>query len=91
MKSYGLIGETLTYSFSENYFNKKFKEEGIENCEYKLYEIPKIEEFCSLIDSTEFSGLNVTIPYKESVIPYLDLLDEQAAEIGAVNTIHFKV
>ncbi len=89
MKFFGLIGERLDYSFSKDYFAKKFVAENIQDCKYDLYEIPTIEEFPSLIQSHNFTGLNVTIPYKEKVIPYLDELDEAAAEIGAVNTITF--
>ena len=89
IKKYGLIGETLTYSFSKDYFSKKFEKEGIQDSQYELYELKRIEDFCSLIDENDFSGLNVTIPYKEVVIPYLDEIDHDALEIGAVNTISF--
>ena len=89
MKYFGLIGERLDYSFSKDYFEKKFAKEGIKDCRYDSYEIPSIEDFPDLIRSHEFSGLNVTIPYKEQIIPYLDELDEAAKSIGAVNTITF--
>lgn len=89
MRYFGLIGERLDYSFSKDYFAKKFEKEGIDNCHYDSYEIESIEMFPDLIKSKRFSGLNVTIPYKEKVIPYLDELDEAAKEIGAVNTITF--
>ena len=89
MRIFGLIGETLTHSFSEEYFNKKFHNEDIKDCEYKSFELSNISEFTDLISKMKLSGLNVTIPYKESVIPFLDKLTPQAKAIGAVNTIEF--
>ncbi len=89
MKLYGLIGKTLIYSFSKEYFTKKFEAESIKDSEYGLFELDHIYQFSALISTHTFSGLNVTIPYKESVIPFLDELDEYAREIGAVNTISF--
>jgi len=86
MKQFGLIGFPLIHSFSKKYFSTKFKNEQIDAV-YDLYELTHIEEFPSLINSVELSGLNVTIPYKEKVIPYLDELDETAEKIGAVNVI----
>ena len=90
MRTFGLIGETLTHSFSEEYFNKKFHNEDIKDCEYKNFELNNISEFTDLVSKMKLSGLNITIPYKESVIPFLDELTPQAKEIGAVNTIQFK-
>lgn len=90
MKTFGLIGKTLHYSFSKNYFTEKFLKEGIKNCSYHLFELETIEKFCSFLDKQELHGLNVTIPYKESIIPYLEELDPEAAKIGAVNTIKFE-
>lgn len=88
MKTYGLVGETLSYSFSEEYFTQKFIKEGIQDCEYKSFEIPNIAEFTSLLQQQpNLKGLNVTIPYKESIIPFLDQVDPVAAKINAVNTI----
>ncbi|MBI9053104.1 MAG: shikimate dehydrogenase [Bacteroidales bacterium] len=90
MKLYGLIGKSLTHSFSLSYFKEKFIKEGIEDAYYNLYPLQTIDEFNQLItDSSELSGLNVTIPYKTEVIPFLDYLDNAAKEIGAVNTIKF--
>lgn len=84
----GLIGKTLSHSFSKSYFENKFKEENLANHSYDLFELETIEEFPELIrNNTYLVGLNVTIPYKESIIPFLDELDETAKEIGAVNTI----
>lgn len=87
MKKYGLIGYPLTHSFSKRYFTEKFESEKINSC-YDNYEIDKISRFPEIIkNNPELIGLNVTIPYKEQVIPYLDELNESAKEIGAVNTV----
>lgn len=87
MKKYGLIGYPLGHSFSKNYFNEKFHSEGID-AEYVNFEIPSIKELPSVImENPDLVGLNVTIPYKEQVISYLDKLDDDAAAIGAVNVI----
>lgn len=87
-KKLGLIGYPLTHSFSAKYFADKFKNENIEDYTYENFEIPKIEDFPNVIKSNpDIVGLNVTIPYKQQIIPFLDELDEEAKEIGAVNTI----
>lgn len=84
---YGLIGYPLGHSFSQNFFNQKFESEGIK-AKYVNFEIPVIEEFPMIIARNPMlKGLNVTIPYKEKVIEYLDELDPQARAIGAVNVI----
>jgi len=88
MKLYGLIGEKLGHSFSKKYFTEKFEKEGIDAM-YELFELSDIALFPSLIAGNNFSGLNVTIPYKEKVIPFLDELDMVAGVVGAVNTIRF--
>lgn len=88
MRNFGLIGYPLGHSFSKKYFTEKFEKERID-AKYELYELSDIKQFTNLIESVTLTGLNVTIPYKQSVIPYLDELDETAAEIGAVNVIHF--
>jgi len=90
MRTFGLIGKTLSHSFSKEYFNEKFHNEDIKDCEYKNFELNNISEFTDLIRKMKPSGLNVTLPYKESVIPFLDKLTPQAKAIGAVNTIQFK-
>ena len=88
MKTYGLIGYPLSHSFSAGYFKKKFEKENITDSEYKNFEIPSIDLLPEIIkNNPDLIGLNVTIPYKEQVIPFLDELDEAAKEIGAVNTI----
>ncbi len=89
MKKYGLLGYPLGHSFSKNYFNQKFEAEKID-AEYLNFEIPDIKEIKSVIkENPELNGLNVTIPYKQQVIPYLDDLDDDARQIGAVNVIKF--
>ena len=86
---YGLIGYPLGHSFSENFFNHKFESEMID-ARYTNFEIPAIEEFKNVINNNpNLCGLNVTIPYKEQVIPFLDEIDETAKEIGAVNVVKF--
>jgi shikimate dehydrogenase len=89
MDKYGLIGYPLHHSFSQSYFNEKFRSESID-AEYVNFEIPDIKEFPDIIISNpELKGLNVTIPYKEQVIKYLDELSDNAKAIGAVNVIKF--
>jgi shikimate dehydrogenase len=87
MKKYGLIGFPLTHSFSKRFFTEKFETEKI-NSTYDNFEIDNISKFPDIIkNNSEVTGLNVTIPYKEQVIPFLDELNESAQEIGAVNTV----
>lgn len=83
----GLIGFPLSHSFSKGYFTEKFTKENIPNHVYDTYSIKTIDLVEGLLENNQLSGLNVTIPYKEAVLPYLDELDETASEIGAVNTI----
>lgn len=86
-KVYGLIGYPLGHSFSRGYFNDKFAAEGID-AEYCNFEIPSVGDIREVLDDhSDLAGLNVTIPYKEQVIPFLDRLDDDAAAIGAVNVI----
>ena len=88
MKHFGIIGKPLRQSFSAKHFNRKFAEEGT-SAEYSLYPLERIEEFPALLERVAFTGMNVTIPYKTAVIPYLTALDDTAKEIGAVNVIQF--
>ncbi len=88
MRIYGLIGYPLNHSFSPGYFRRKFEKEGIDDASYSLFPLRSVEEFTTL--DGNMRGLNVTIPYKESIIPFLDELTEEAKEIGAVNTILFQ-
>ena len=84
----GLIGYPLVHSFSKKYFNEKFDNENIKNVTYQNYELENINELKSLIKrNSDLRGLNVTIPYKEKVIKYLDKIDEKYLNIGAVNVI----
>ncbi len=87
MDKYGLIGYPLGHSFSKNYFNEKFENESI-NAKYINFEIPRIEDLAEVLDTNpELKGLNVTIPYKEKVLSYLDFISPEATAIGAVNVI----
>lgn len=88
MNKLGLLGRNISYSFSRSYFKKKFEDEQITNTTYENFDIPSIEELPKIIISNpDIKGLNVTIPYKEEVIPFLTKLNKKAKAIGAVNTI----
>ncbi len=88
MKRFGLIGNPLTHSFSKRYFEEKFKREQIDGCSYDLFELKTINELPDLLNTTRgLAGLNVTIPYKQTVIPFLNSLSAEAQAIGAVNCI----
>ncbi|MDO5981812.1 shikimate dehydrogenase family protein [Flavivirga spongiicola] len=88
MNKLGLLGKNISYSFSRAYFKKKFEDEQITNTTYENFDIETINLFPSIIkNTTNLKGLNVTIPYKEVVIPYLDKVNKKAKAIGAVNTI----
>lgn len=85
---FGLIGYPLSHSFSQKYFTEKFRKENISDCEYQLFPLKNISEFPRVVmDHHNLRGLNVTTPYKESVIPFLNELDETARNVGAVNCI----
>ena len=84
---FGLIGKDISYSFSKKFFTQKFINEGLNNCSYENYDISSISELLEVINDTKIKGLNVTIPYKESVIELLNHIDPIAKKIGAVNTI----
>ena len=87
MDKYGLIGYPLGHSFSVSYFNQKFSDEGI-NARYYNFELPNIDELLEVLGSNpELKGFNVTIPYKEKVIPFLDSITPEARAIGAVNVV----
>lgn len=84
---YGLIGKRLGHSFSASYFADKFRREGLD-CEYRNFELPTIDTLAGLLGrEAGLRGFNVTIPYKEAIIPYLDSLTDEAREVGAVNTV----
>ena len=87
MKLYALIGHPLKHSFSRDLFTQKFQYEGLD-CRYQNYDIQSVERIRDIIaEHPELCGFNVTYPYKESIIPLLDELDDTAKEIGAVNTV----
>lgn len=88
MKQYGLVGHPLDHSFSKQFFTDKFIRENLTNCTYKNFDITDISQIKTIVDNTpELIGFNVTIPYKEQIIPYLHKIDSEAAEVGAVNTV----
>jgi shikimate dehydrogenase len=89
-KKFGLIGKDISYSFSKKYFTEKFSKELFDDCTYENFDIPNIEEFPNVLkDNPDLKGLNVTIPYKEAIIPFLDTMSDKAFRIGAVNVIRF--
>ena len=90
MKTFGLIGKKLTHSFSKEYFNKKFQKSNLENYQYNNYEIKNLDEIEQLLKTEKLCGLNVTIPYKQEIINYLDNIEITAKEIGSVNTLKIK-
>lgn len=89
MPRYGLIGYPLGHSFSQRYFTEKFAREGLADCRYDLFPLPDVAELPALLEqyAGELRGLNVTIPHKQTVLPYLTGLDDTARAIGAVNTV----
>ena len=88
MRLFGLIGYPLTHSFSKDYFGEKFKREAVEDCRYENFQLANITELPGIIeDHADLEGLNVTIPYKESVLPFLDEKNELVIKTGACNCI----
>lgn len=88
MRKFGLVGKNISYSFSKTYFSKKFKDEDIKDATYQNFDLKTIKDFEAIFkQNSGIAGLNVTIPYKEQIIPYLDKLNKKAKEIGAINTI----
>lgn len=86
----GLIGKNISYSFSKNYFENKFKKLFLKNHTYAIFDLNDIGEIDQIFKSENLHGLNVTIPFKEKVIPFLDELSDEVEKIGAVNTILIK-
>jgi shikimate dehydrogenase len=85
---FGLIGKNISYSFSKKHFSVKFTLGNLDGYVYDNYDLQSIQDFPKLLaDNPELKGLNVTIPYKEEIIPYLNKLSKKAAQIGAVNVI----
>lgn len=85
-RTYGLIGKNIDYSFSQKYFSQKFENENL-NYTYSNFDIKNLSQIESILQNDRISGFNVTIPYKEDIIKFLDEIDEVATAIGAVNTI----
>ena len=84
---FGLLGKHIDYSFSRGYFSEKFKNEKLPYT-YENFDVETVEAILPILESsTKIKGFNVTIPYKEAVIPLLDVLDKRAKAIGAVNTV----
>ena len=91
MTRYGLIGHPLTHSFSQKYFTEKFNREGITNARYDLFDMPDVAQALpDLLEMPGLRGLNVTIPHKTAVLPFLDRLDDSAQKVGAVNVIRLE-
>lgn len=91
MRVFGLIGYPLGHSFSQKFFSEKFVREGITDVRYELFPLPEISGLPGVLnDHPDLCGLNVTIPHKETVIPFLDELDETAQAVGAVNCIRIR-
>jgi len=91
MRKFGLIGNPLGHSFSKKYFTEKFKNEHIKDCSYENYPLINLNRFQELITSNpDLSGLNVTIPYKTEIMKYIDVVDPEASEIGAVNVLKIR-
>jgi len=90
MRKFGLIGYPLGHSFSKKYFTEKFRREGISDCLYENYPLTDINQLHELSTDKELVGLNVTIPYKTAVMPFLGRIGPEAAAVGAVNVIKIK-
>jgi len=89
MRRFGLIGKRLSHSFSARFFGDKFNRENLSDHTYALFELPSIDGIKDLFDQ-DLAGLNVTLPYKQAIIPYLDALDPSAQKVGAVNVVKFE-
>lgn len=89
-KKFGLFGRNISYSFSKKYFTEKFKNLFLKNHSYDIFDLKDISEITELLHTENLQGFNVTIPYKEQIIPYLHELSDEAREIGAVNTVSIK-
>lgn len=89
-KKFGLIGKNIDYSFSKKYFTEKFSSDLFDDFTYENFDIESINDFPEILkNNPDLKGLNVTIPYKEAIIPFLDTLSDKAFKIGAVNVIRF--
>jgi shikimate dehydrogenase len=91
MKIYGLIGQSLSHSFSQKYFSDKFIDEQIEDCEYQNFELKDLDKGIPVLKNiSNLCGLNVTIPYKTRIISFLDDITEECREMNACNCIRIK-
>jgi len=86
-KQFGLIGKNIDYSFSKKYFTDKFEKENLINHSYQNFDIQSVFEITQIIKNPNLCGVNVTVPYKEEIVPFLDKISKKAKKIGAVNTI----
>ncbi len=86
IKKFGLLGKNISYSFSQKYFTEKFRQLNLPYT-YELFDMSSVEEFEKICSIENLAGVNVTIPYKQQILPFLDELSPEAAEIGAVNTV----
>ena len=89
-KKLGLVGRNISYSFSKTFFEKKFEKLGLKDISYDLFDLSNIEEIEQVFNIENLIGFNVTQPYKVAIIPYLNVLSDEAKEIGAVNTVLIK-
>lgn len=87
MKKFGLIGKNISYSFSKKYFTEKFNKLFLKNHTYEIWDLQEISQIDKVLEQKGLVGFNVTIPYKEQIIPYLHSLSEEARQIGAINTV----
>lgn len=87
---FGLIGKNISYSFSKKFFENKFQKLILSNYSYEIFDLQHIEEVTKILDNPNLQGFNVTIPFKQEIIPYLDELSDEAEKIGAVNTVTIK-
>lgn len=88
--NFGLIGKNISYSFSKHFFEQKFKKLMLNNYTYELFDLPSINDVEKLFSNKNLRGYNVTQPYKQSIIPYLDELSPEATTVNAVNTVLIK-
>ena len=89
MLKFGLLGKSLSHSFSKTFFTDLFQKNNIEG-EYVNFEVPSIDDISEILNDENLKGLNITIPYKQEIVPYLDKLSDEALKIGAVNVVQFK-
>lgn len=89
-QEFGLLGKNISYSFSKKYFEEKFKKLFLKDHSYNFFDIPEIESLNAVTDNPNLVGMNVTIPYKQAIIPFLDELSDEASQIGAVNCVSFQ-